>query len=296
MKDARTGLSRTIQDSIESSPAHLTMMAGGGAIPTTWGTVASQLVEEGHVDPSLEAAQEFLGITPDDLNDPRVFQGGYQISDLRGHVLDRWTKEYLDANLHQDAAYISYITEATKPWAIDNPYAALTSLADEIEDIGEQVDAARDAANKIYRAMDPETRRPLYDTIYKEANALSLQERILTMREDAMSTGIAMPFDQFVFAIFDYQGENYPGRARIVAALGPVVDGLMQHFHLNPDVPLTDITIGEEEIMMFQYRLLNQLPQLAQLYAEAKWRSIRHLFYAASYEEHPLFSGATDHA
>lgn len=63
MHDQLRGFTRGIPEAVEQTPAFEAMFSEERVIPTTWGHLASQLVEADLVDPTAAAVCDFLNIT-----------------------------------------------------------------------------------------------------------------------------------------------------------------------------------------------------------------------------------------
>jgi hypothetical protein len=295
MKDPRTQFTRGIAEAVESTPAFEAMFSRSQIIPTTWGNLASQLVEGGHVEPTLDAARDFLGITVEEINDPTILGSSPYGYDHAGAVKrlaeQRWANEYQELHRDDDQGYLNYLSGQVDQWHVDDDGQA-DQLRAQIDAVDLQVDTAMAEASAAYRQMDPKTRMPQRDEMFAEADRLEQQAAILTLRHDALLSGVAVPFNDFAASILAYDGERVPSQERLMLALGDVVENLIDdYFRRSPEVRTDEVVLGESQISEFMAALERQQRDAIRAYADAKWQTVEHLFYAGDYREHPLFTG-----
>ncbi len=211
----------------------------GRVIPFTLGHLASQLVERGEIQPSRRAVCDYLAITPEELGDSYVYSDREQVRRFIYRQIDR-AKVELDPGYRLHVAHIGAELEGYK--VTDEEKVIAVAKVERRIDESEATYALQDAVDEQnaghrmrepVEVIPPEVQRELF---------------ILRMKSSALRTGIAAPLSAVLGAALSYEGYTPFSSADIVDAVDDIVFAAGD---LDPDLPLSEVTLGQWEIDSF---------------------------------------------
>lgn len=264
--------SRRISQAVEGGPAFDAMFTESRLIPTTWGNLASQLVERGIVGPTPSATCDFLGIDQKQLGDPRViFTNPQEFAEFYTRLATRWEDKYRKAHSQAGKGFADYINSASESWKVEDGKEKASAVQSEIDPLGPQLKTVRDE-----RAF----------------TELSQRIELLRLKRDAFSSGQAVGLNEFVQTVWTYEGEALFNDGELAGAVESMMYDLqIGYLYSGLDVPTSEIVLGRKQINEFKSMLRDTFVARVSRHVKGRWNEIEPLLTAQPYSEHPLFAG-----
>lgn len=278
------GFSRRILGAVERDPAFNAMFADHKVIPNTWGNVASQLVEQGFVEPTSEAVCDFLGITNEDLRKAEVvITQDHHVRAIERRLTDHWRGEYRELHAGDQHPYLDYLIQSFDAYKVEDSEAKADALYDAASTLNEQTRAIQTEA---YDSGKPR------DEVRELTRDIGRQYDVVRQRAGVYASGTVLPLDKFVEIVVGYQPNESFGAGEIMQVLRRMIDkNLLSGFPQVPNETVADVIVGRHEIDDFIDELEHRLYCRPRDYAQDKWEAIRPIFRAQDYRDHPLFAG-----
>jgi hypothetical protein len=274
-KDPLRHLTRGLAEAVEHTPAFMAMTEGNGVIPQTWGNLASELVEAGVVEPTLEAVCDFLYITPDNLKDPRLLVANhYDAQVFEAGLANKYEAHYREQYGPLAQADVQRMLGFKELWKVDNGKEEADRLQQEITEAGRARAAMPDPADSQEWA--------------KHTLAIDLK----CIERDAYHDGYVVRLDEFAATMLSIEGLGYFTPAEMALAVNATLESLTYRHYLDKDVPVVDITIGNDEIEDFFYSLKDSFDRKMRADIQQKWGLIGPFIFAGRIKDYPLIAGS----
>lgn len=261
-KDPFRGMTRGIPDAVEQTPAHQAMLAGQRYVPTTFGDLASKLVEQGEIAPAVDAVCDYLAITPEELKDPTIhFSDAWEAEEFTDTLHKRWTHEYVTTEGPKGKAFDDYLVESAGAWTDNSLPAVAVSLEEEIA-----------------TAPFPETT--------EEGRQLALKE----LRASVYRSGLAVAPDTLVATALSFEEAPFSS-GEIISEAAAVIEDVSILHGLDGDTRVSDIVLGEQHVEEFRSFLAHRFKRKANAYASQKIAPIVELITPPNADEHFLHIG-----
>ena len=244
-------------------------MAGEKMVPTTWGNLASQVVEAGYVQPEPEAVAEFLMIPRERLQSSAMaFRHMGEVYEY-GHMLrERGKQEFWEQARERQQAFAAYLKQGSQSWKVPDIAAKVSETNDEIEEgiermQGEGVDESE---------MDDQL-QPLY------------------LKRDAYETGMATSPDDVMALAFGYEGEPVHTDTELLKAVRQTIERVVNHCGPGSKVKSSDICLDSRDLQAFFNELHVSLHERARSYATQRARQVERFYLPPHSSEYALLSG-----
>jgi hypothetical protein len=281
--------SRKITGAVERDPAFNAMFSDDRAIPNTWGNLASQLVEQGFIEPTSQAVCDYLGITPEDLQNPRLsIQNIGDVERVHSRLTRRWQEEYEAAEPAYGAdGYVEHLQEAVIGWHVDDGPEQAVGMWQRVSQLNEEAKAISRQAREAGKSRDERQ---------KLTADLDMEYDLESQKAQAYQSGTVVSLDVFVATMLGHEPSQPAAHTKqevLQAISGMIDDCIMAHYNVEllPTATLEKVMIGAYEIGYVLDRLEAITMGRAHDYSEQRWAEISHLFWAPSYKDHPVFAG-----
>lgn len=264
------GLSRGLKDAVMHDPEFMSMTEGNPVVPTTWGDLASRLVENGDVEPDIEAICAFLMIEPEQLRDATII---FENVDQAAHY------EHRCAEKQREEFRAAYGTAAR------SDHERFVSIVDmwKIEDGKERADVLHAEIVVDDKALS-ELGREEYWTA-KRRLMLKVLER------DALASGYRVQLTEFVSTMLSTENRDYFTNNQVVEAINDMIDTLMYLYRLDDETQASEIWISHKLIQHFLNGLYHQFTRANETQIRARWDILSKFIYTNSIYDHPLLAG-----
>lgn len=263
-------LTRGVVEAVPNDPEFQAMRSGQRIIPTTWGNLASKLVEDEIVEADPQAVADFLVIDRTDLVNPRyAIKDDIDINDFFQRLNERIEIEYraeFGPKAQHDA---NKLDENRAKWTVSD-------TQDEIEELDEKISGA-------IKVLEDRSEDEYW---------LKLQElRILQMQRKALRSGVAVKLPDFAADIIKTEGLQYFSQEDIVASIANAIDGVAHKFSIDRETPARNLVLGAQEVNQFFSSLHWMFDSRIRHQVEARWDVIEGYLYARPAHKHPILTG-----
>ncbi len=272
-KDPLRHLTRGIAEAVEHTPAFIAMTEGNGVIPTTWGDLASRLVEADIIEPSIEEVCDFLSLEPEDLRDSRLVIADRQTANLfEGFIIRKYKDRFAAQHEERAKTDIEALNDLFETWRVDDGEERADRL---------QAEISIDAKALREHTDDQEEQ-------WKQRTELNIK----CMMRDAYGSGYAVGMEELVATLLSRSDLDYFTLGNIAEALASIAESACYEYRLDEeDVSATDIVVGKKALVDLMNSLEGQFRTHMRTAAEAHWETIRPFIYASRLRDHFLFAG-----
>lgn len=206
----------------------------------------------------------------------------------------RWRQEYKQQHAADDTEYVRHLESWLEPCKVEDGEEQAAATQAQIKDLDRQVREEEARANQRVDIEGENLDLSQKLEFYKLAQQMKIDLAVLCLKRDSLGSGVALPLDQFVKAVLSYRGDKAPSMERLMMAVSDIVEDIERGYLFAVDIdeiPVSTVVVGKKQIRGFINNLAGQQNSRAYNYANQRWESIQHLFYAMSYLDHPLFTG-----
>ncbi len=277
-KDATRLLSRTVQTALENTPENLASLRDE-ELYTTWGHLASQVMEAEVTDPNIDSVVSFLGISRQDLVDPKPQNLG--ANNYKFEFLERARQEYIESRKAVVQSFIDEMVDfAITRTSFDDPNNQETfdSLSYEIPSLKDRLDGDT-------------TSDPTRFTLFRKLAEAQLE------RDSVWEHGkLDISFAEFTAKILGTKSEDELGLHIRVKTLNEIIETLSEENAIYLDgeedyssSPADTVPITLELFKNFIIGYIANEKTEARLHATIQWKKIKHFVIPKPYWKLPLF-------
>lgn len=273
-KDPFRGLTRGLPEAVEQTPEFRAMRAGHYSVETTWGNLASQLVEADLVDPTTEAICDFLVISADELADPEPIFGR------------RWGANYywdrVERAIDEDYRKRQGQSAATHATSLQTQFDTHRT-----DDGSERADGIQAQINTLAaQESAAQTDREAWVELRKKID-------LLCLRRDALTDGYDLPLTTFLEIVFYHREDGFFTYQEIATATRDMLENLAREYYLPLEEGETlarDILLGEDQLKDFHRALRHVFENRIRTLFKARQASILPFILSQNPEDHVLLS------
>lgn len=264
-------LTRGLAEAVPHDPTFVAMTEGNGVIQTTWGDLASRLVEAGVVEADSVAICDFLCITHEQLRDPGLVFAQYgDDTTFRNQVEQRVEEDHVAQFAAIAKSDNDKLVANSEQWNVEHSESKVAELQAEIE-------ADREVLLE-YKGDD-----------YWLARARVV---LKDLHRSAVESGVCVNLTDFVSEVLSAQDLQYFTYANVIHAIECVVDMIFSRNNLDRNVAAAEVFLGRRQIIDFNNALVGVFRRRIHDEQLKRWDAIAGHIYAGSIYDHPLLAGA----
>ncbi len=284
-KDPLRKFTRGIPEAVEHNDAFRAMFTDDRVIPHSFGSIASALVENDAVEPTVEAVCAFLHVEVQDLRNPTiVISDSWSLEGFQETLCRDWANEYKAAHADDEHPYLDYLRQAINGWEHEEG-------EDKAEELYAKCDELREQERAI-RAKFPGDGREAFDARRAATKQIRAEQDLLFMRARAYDSGLLVDCAVLFETLMGFEGKSSFSFEELMQVFQGAYKVAVRNLLSNEDViAASDVVFDRDIIEDVISKLDRRLASRPRLYAEAKWAEIEHVFVAPRPEDHFLFAG-----
>ena len=155
-----------------------------------------------------------------------------------------------------------------------------------------KVDDGEATSERLQAEIDQETsdiRQLAADTTEFTARQTAINLKCL--ERDAYRSGFVVRLDDFVSTMLGIEDLSYFDQANLISAAKGMINGLTYSRRLDTNIPIANITIGNDEITDFLRSVGYRFRSNMNREIEKRWKAVVGLLIAGFIRDHPILAG-----
>lgn len=267
-KDPFNQFTRGVVEGYENTPEFRAMREGNNFAPTSWGDLASKMIKADMIEPSVEAACDYLCIDKDQFASPEPTIGR-SYDALEYHFEKAEEKKHVAIFGASAQVFSDYLAEQMSAWRPGHEVAQ------------ERFEAAKEEYTAIRQTYDDDMTDEECDQMWGRANVKELEVK-------AYQSGTAVLLPEFVATILSCPDESYFNNE----TLSQMLQVFLKRFDRIPsDTPAESIFLSRGDVEEFFSMMRRRFEKPYEAIAQQKLEAVLSLIRTPEHEEHSLFTG-----